>query len=278
MIKIEFTEPTTDEWKAWRHDCDEARTLVIRQMAQGNKPEITDLYKDPRMKKVYKSRGPPFYGKCAYCESDVLVNYPGDIEHFRPKNQVTDENAKPILIRTGDGRTAPHPGYPWLAYDWRNLLLACKDCNSPSKFKTAGNRIGKWDQFPVRGFRAVKEGDEENEEELLVNPTKEDPSNHLDVDDIGAFVAQTDRGQTCIDIFGLNVREALVNARKTAIRCARNQMNLAIVAVATGGDAKTSELQSDFTKIREGSAPFAAAGRMALRKEKERHEKRIAAL
>ncbi|WNG26951.1 TIGR02646 family protein [Cystobacter fuscus] len=47
-----------------------------------------------------------FYGKCAYCESQIRhIDY-GHIEHFRPKSK-----------------------YPRKTFSWANLLLACGVCN-----------------------------------------------------------------------------------------------------------------------------------------------------
>src|SRR4051812_10882784 len=39
---------------------------------------------------------------CAYCQSDLPHNDPGDVEHFRPKSE-----------------------YWWLAYEFANYLLSC---------------------------------------------------------------------------------------------------------------------------------------------------------
>ena len=48
------------------------------------------------LEKLYKN-------KCAFCETNIER---WDVEHFRPKSL-----------------------YPWLAYSWDNLLLACPTCN-----------------------------------------------------------------------------------------------------------------------------------------------------
>lgn len=46
-------------------------------------------------------------GKCAYCESQVTHQYPGDVEHIIPKSI-----------------------YPRLAYTWKNLSFVCYWCNN----------------------------------------------------------------------------------------------------------------------------------------------------
>ena len=278
MIHISFQEPTDSDWLEWRGECEAAREVLVALHTSREVPTISDLYKDARMKRIYKSGDAPFYGKCAYCECDVLVNQPGDIEHWRPKSRVIDGNAHPIQIVTADGDTVPHPGYYWLAYDWRNLLLACEDCNRPSKGKTAGKRIGKWDQFPVRGFRAVREGEEDGEEPLLINPVDEDPSDHLEIEVTGVVIAKTDRGRTCRDVFGLNAREALVNARVECIKKTKNELKLASLAAVGGDDEQLREFLASFQRIISGASAFSAAARAALRHGKENLEDLVSKL
>jgi hypothetical protein len=79
-----------------------------------------------------------FFGKCAYCERR-MDGYYGDAEHFRPKGAVKNLDLagrpRPILCRvpslSREGQIEiSHPGYFWLAYDWRNLVPACPSCNS----------------------------------------------------------------------------------------------------------------------------------------------------
>lgn len=270
MIKIEFPEPTDDQWQAWRAKCVAARQALNELVAAGGTADITDLYKE--MAAVYKSLGSPFHGKCVYCESDIGVNHPGDIEHWRPKNRVTDNEGRPITIATAEG-PQPHPGYYWLAYEWSNLLFACEDCNRPSKAKTPGIRIGKWDQFPVREFRATRDGEESREEPILINPVEDDPSDHLEIDEMGVVIPKTDRGQACTEIFGLNSREPLVNARKEFIKNTLNKVELASAAAARGDEARLRDLMSDLAKIKAGETPFAAAGRGVLPQVKERLER-----
>lgn len=73
-------------------------------------------------------------GKCWYCEcrqdrSDMPV------DHFRPKNRVLE--------------AAGHPGYWWLAFDWRNYRYSCTYCNSKRRGIGGGTEGGKQDHFPI---------------------------------------------------------------------------------------------------------------------------------
>jgi len=221
MIKIDFKEPDTDEWRAWRAECETEQNAHNQAIQAGKpskvKPEVYKGVKYNIKSDVYMSPRGQFSGKCTYCESFIAADQPGDIDHFRPKGRVTDSEGNPIAITTKDGEI-PHPGYYWLVYDWRNLLPSCIDCNRPSKGKSGGKRIGKWDQFPVAGFRATRPTEETQEDPLLINPVSEIPENHLQLDETGVFSPRnkSPKGQACIDVFGLNVREALVEGRKKA--------------------------------------------------------------
>ena len=84
-----------------------------------------------------------FTDKCAYCETSA-VRWVGDAEHYRPKGEVTSEARDVMMtideVRNRRGREIKHPGYFWLAYNWKNLLPACKYCNSGE---------GKQSKFPL---------------------------------------------------------------------------------------------------------------------------------
>ena len=73
-------------------------------------------------------------GKCWYVE----CRNPGtdnDIDHFRPKLRVNEDNT--------------HPGYYWLAFDWRNLRLSCHRANRLRRNPEAPVTGGKGDHFPL---------------------------------------------------------------------------------------------------------------------------------
>lgn len=136
------------------------------------------VYSNPKVKEALIKMS---IGKCAYCESDILKTYVGDIEHFRPKGEIEE------LKASGSSK----PGYYWLAADWNNLLLSCRNCNQKSKQQTATddqlNSMGKMNQFPLfdETGRIRSPEDDLNKEEkvrLLLNPCIEDPEEYFKYD------------------------------------------------------------------------------------------------
>jgi hypothetical protein len=176
LRKIDLDPPATRTWQRWLADCDKATAKVCALVAEGKKAVFTKLYRRKSIRRAFFfSSGPPFYGKCAYCETDIVGYQHGDVEHFRPKAGVTDEGDLPI---------DEHPGYYWLAYDWRNLLPSCEKCNQPSEI--SGRKVGKHNRFPVEGRHARQPDEIEAEEPLLIHPgsgrPEDDPDLHLVVD------------------------------------------------------------------------------------------------
>jgi uncharacterized protein (TIGR02646 family) len=162
-----------------------------------------------------------FHGKCAYCESSYESTAPVDVEHFRPKGRVAeDEN---------------HPGYWWLAADWDNLLPSCIDCNRRRRQRLTGPdgstsdaSTGKQDQFPVLGHHLTDRAlGIETEQPLLIDPCRDDPARHLGYrvvsDPLLALILPQDapdalqRGEAAIRVHGLN-RLALVQERTRLLR------------------------------------------------------------
>lgn len=266
MIKINFQEPNTEEWCAWRTECrteQEAHNQAIEAGAVSKVKETIYKGKSHNIKSTfYMNLHGPFHGKCAYCESLIATDQPGDIEHFRPKSKVTDADNKPILVGTPTGRK-PHPGYYWLAYDWKNLLLSCRDCNSVSNSKSGGKPIGKGTQFPVKDFRAANRGEENREEPLLIHPVLENPEEHLEVDETGVINAknESEKGKACIDIFGLNDREALLEARKNCYNDAKDRISILIMRLYQNDTNDISYLE----EIEQGKKAYSSAARTALR-------------
>lgn len=104
------------------------------------------------------------HGKCWYVE----CKNPGtddDIDHFRPKLGVNEDPA--------------HPGYYWLAFDWRNLRLSCHRANRPRINPEGVGTGGKGGHFPLINpvARAYTPAEGIGQE----GPALLDPTNVLDV-------------------------------------------------------------------------------------------------
>lgn len=226
MIHIEFDRPITDEWESWRRSCESETSKICVEVDEKptddeDSANVSAIYKrDSIRKNVYFSKTGPFNGKCVYCECYITDFERPDIEHFRPKGAVKDINGDEVFV---DG--VKHGGYYWLAYDDSNLMPSCQICNQATVID--GHSIGKHDRFPVSGEYVIRSKGTpaneppslDNEFPLLLNPLEDDPEDHLSVDvKTGILSAKTDRGQACIDVFGLNVRDQLVEDRKRAVR------------------------------------------------------------
>jgi uncharacterized protein (TIGR02646 family) len=209
MRRIRLQPPNDKKWQRWLRDC-ATETQALQDAVQKGEPvTFKKLYK--RRKEFFFGDDSPFHGKCAYCECYITSFQPGAVEHFRPKGGVTDELDRSIA----------HPGYYWLAYDWQNLLPSCATCNQSSSVN--GKTIGKQNRFPVIGKHAQTPAEIVNEQPLLINPASEndddDPSKHIGIDiATGLLFHHTERGKMCIEIFGLNVRDQLLEQRRTACR------------------------------------------------------------
>lgn len=177
------------------------------------------IYSDPEVKEALIKL---FRGKCAYCESTFLHVYSGDVEHFRPKGEI--EEATPDK----------KPGYYWLAANWDNLLLSCRNCNqklSHSIYGAANKRtMGKMNQFPLSDVnKYVRKHDHPNgiaDEEpfrLLLNPCIDDPEIHLEYGKEGVIRPKKDqfgvpspKAKKSIDVYVLQ-RVPLVQSRERVL-------------------------------------------------------------
>jgi 5-methylcytosine-specific restriction endonuclease McrA len=96
------------------------------------------------------------HGKCWTCEARESRS-DGVVDHYRPKNRVAESPS--------------HPGYWWLAFNWRNFRFLCTFCNSRRVAElTAG---GKSDSFALvqEDNRALPEDGVEDEEPLALDAT-----------------------------------------------------------------------------------------------------------
>jgi len=125
----------------------------------------------------------------------------------------------------------PKTPYPKRMYQWTNLLLCCTECG---RFK--GN------QFPMSGKQA-----------LLIDPTREDPWNHLDFDPVtgnisARFDLQLDdwstKGTTTVDVLQLDRREALSAGYLKTLRHLSDIVKQALLGGAIAAPALMTELKN----------------------------------
>lgn len=157
-IDLDALPPDVNDWLAtWQEKANTATRKIITIWEE--KGTVTSADFDSGLWSELKNYllDNVFDGKCAYCETNVLqARQYGDADHFRPKGAVTfrerpERESKRVEARTEDhsgpaGRVVSHPGYFWLAYNWKNLLPACEKCNSGR---------GKQDQFPIRAVQHI---------------------------------------------------------------------------------------------------------------------------
>ncbi|HEY3251194.1 MAG TPA: hypothetical protein VGK25_08755 [Ignavibacteria bacterium] len=159
-----------------------------------------------------------FNNRCAYCESYIThIDY-GDVEHFRPKGNVTDD--------------PEHSGYFWLAYNESNFLLSCAKCNQIG---------GKLNNFPIEGKRAYFPDDKlEDEKPVLLDPSEDDILEHLDFCPKefelckGPVAGKTPRGKRSIDIYNLN-RDLLKSMRNQKQADIINALKIKLLQIITSG-------------------------------------------
>lgn len=193
--------------------------------------------------------------KCAFCESRVVAVASGDVEHFRPKGGYT-QSAEDEL---------KHPGYFWLAYEWKNLLFSCEICN----------RIHKGNTFPLKdeGRRATRpEHDLGAEGPLLIDPATQDPNAFLGFRGEVAFAVDgSDEGRTTIEVLGLN-RDDLLESRAGVLRTLKLLARARDRLLARGDDLDARD-RADLEALEEGlrsaeaaPAEYAAMARALLRR------------
>lgn len=102
------------------------------------------------------------YDKCWYCETSTR-NMRGDMDHYRPKGGVTGTK---------------HPGYWWLAFNWRNFRFSCERCNSGIPDPESEVKGGKGNHFPLVGGEGKRiwdacwnYEDHRKEDPMLLDPT-----------------------------------------------------------------------------------------------------------
>lgn len=206
--------------------------------------------------------------KCAYCETKLagksLASKVHEVEHFRPKSQVSKWPGKPKK-----GATAYEPpcevggesgnGYYLLAYHPLNYAIACTRCNSTLKS----------DYFPVRGKRNVKGSDPiklKSEDPLLVYPLSNvdaDPSDLIRFEGVLAVPTKSkgknyQRALITIQFFRLN-HEDLTTRRAQII--AALWLNWRMLEVATIPVSLREDTQAAIDMAMAPTAEFSGCAR-----------------
>ena len=168
--------------------------------------------------------------KCCFCEAHVTGVAHGDVEHFRPKGAWQQSDADKLS----------EVGYYWLAYDWDNLLFSCQICN----------QTYKKNYFPLEtpAKRALNHYDTiEDEKAMLLNPTLDDPIEHLIFKK--EFVeATTIRGKETIKRTGID-RSNLDELRRDLMIVVKGQLQL--LALLDAGQLKNPSVQEVITNLSE---------------------------
>ena len=109
-----------------------------------------------------------YHGKCAFCET---WSEEWHVEHYRPKSL-----------------------YPWLAFSWDNLLVACARCNKfkGNRFEIAGDpaRFENKDLDQINQLAAIYA---ETERPHTIHPELEDPEPFLQFDAKGHIESANSR-------------------------------------------------------------------------------------
>ena len=151
MIRIDVEivkRKLESDWQPWKEKADRATETLLEKWTRDGKVAADDFKSKVWSDLKALLLDEVFHGKVRYCETHMgQSRQPGDADHFRPKGAVNfrtldDETYVTPTVADENGQETAHPGYFWLAYDWQNLLPACRMCNSDE---------GKKRQFPVSG-------------------------------------------------------------------------------------------------------------------------------
>jgi uncharacterized protein (TIGR02646 family) len=174
--------------------------------------------------------------KCCFCEGPFSQS-PPEVEHFRPIRACKQSRGSPQL----------KPGYWWLAYEWENLLIACRACNGL-----------KSTVFPVQNeaIRARLPTDDLGiEEKILLNPAVDDPEEHI-VFDRELPKSKSERGKITIETVGLD-RERLNIERLKTLATVEREIQLFV-------DANTdAERHTAFLRLKNLCGPNASYSAMS---------------
>ena len=156
--------------------------------------------------------------KCYYCESTSEVVASLQIEHYRPKSAIHDNNRQLIPSTSG---------YYWLGLEWTNLILACSKCNNRGAkgniftTKNENEKTGTSLTFCKTKFdRSISRADKApllNEIPDLLHPEINNSYRYLKFNSLGEIDYKLYRGKRTIEICKLD-RSELNIARSQLIK------------------------------------------------------------
>ena len=196
------------------------------------------------------------YGKCWYCES-LQDRSDMHVDHFRPKNRVYEASSN-------------HPGYWWLAFDWKNFRYSCTFCNCKRKDIDGGTEGGKQDHFPVitPPSHACSETDPQDQPMLL------DPINDSDTKLLtflsNGFPSCMKKDQISLERVNTSIRfyhldhSILVRKRKLLANKISQLVANANNAQSSDDDESFRYNKKEIIKLVRGEATYSCAARVYL--------------
>ncbi len=228
----------------WSRERERAREFFQTEAGSSGQERFQfSAYRHPEVKQALREL---FHGKCAFCES-ILVLPSESIELFRPRQNTVNLHGEHFPLH-----------YWWLSGEWSNLYLACQVCNS-----TKRNR------FPIRGSRCEPEATGkalDEERPLLLDPCAQvdNPEEHLVYTDDGLVTSDTEPGRITIELFDLN-REPLRDARReVSVR-----LNRWLEVLASLPPSEAPRLWSRIEPMLSDRAEFAGMCRQVVRRFSE---------
>jgi uncharacterized protein (TIGR02646 family) len=263
VIHVPFPEPTGPLWARWKQRADDAQ----RAHEPGSEPS-GNIYRAVRRWLLIA-----YSKKCAYCER-AIRGHSVRVDHFRPKVGILRLGGQSVRLR-GAG-SGDHPGYHFLAYDWRNLLPTCEHCN-----------VAKSNHFHTSNeYWAERPQQLATEEPLLIHPSHRDPAGMLLFTRDGLVHPATKddpRAVYVIDTLKLN-REELREDRAEAWNDAEEEMDALLLRVRDprrDQQERFDQVVARYQAIKAGKVEFSAVkqlavlpGEQALRDEFEEQERR----
>ncbi len=225
----------------------EKSSRTARHAAINNKGSVWRLAADALRKASHD--------KCWYCETrQDRSDKP--VDHFRPKNSIAE---------------APdHPGYHWLAFEWRNLRYSCTFCNSKRRDLDGGTSGGKQDHFPIiEPPPHARCAADPADRPTLLDPTNDNDTKQLTFLRNGFPAAANDNPETkvrvevSVDLYHLK-QIALVRKRKRVAADMEEHVAKAEEAKATGLDPDFRFHKKKIIKMVRARAELSTAARIYL--------------